>query len=171
MSDKITTKAPVDAATFSSANNGAQTWRGQCINVFADIEQQLNSLLAKTQQLPAYSGLKPAFPVPLGLEYKRLRELLTTIEGPLKLSTPTAIARLESFIKFHELRNLLCHGALQVTLAEDQTVYYVFEILGPAGSGPGSSAIRRSDANEMRNTLKSAAKTLKTELIAIEKSF
>ncbi len=169
MSVEPITKQPPAAATFSSARNAAQTWRGQCIDVFAEVEQRTNSLLIKAMSIPAYADLKlkPAFPVLVGQKYERLRKLLT-IEGPLQLHGETAALSLEAFLKFHDLRNLLCHGALQVTLAEDQSPYYIFVILKPIGAGPGSTAIRQSDTIEMRNSLKSAARALMIELAALE---
>ena len=90
---------------YDAARRAAQMLRGEVIDLFAQIERAVSTLLVRAAALPEYKDLKPAFPHLMGLKLERLR-ILTSEAGPLKSRLNGISPLVDKLASFEELRHL-----------------------------------------------------------------
>lgn len=156
---------------FPAARGAANKWRGECIGIFAEVEQRLSTLLIRSLNVSIYATLKPAFPHLVGQKFERLRKLLA-LDGPMQRHAIAAMALLETFAAHDELRILLCHGELDVGITEDKSRLFLFTVRNFRHNiaGCNTIAFSQSEADARRNDLKTAADSLSAKLAELEKT-
>lgn len=162
---------PRPGNTFTAARGAANRWRGECIGLFAEVEQSLSTVLIRAQYVPAYAALKPAFPHLVGQKFERIRKLLS-LGGPMQQHSTLALAALDAFALHDELRTTLCHGELEVGITENESRLFLFKTrnLRNKVAGLSTTAFSQSEAESRRNELQAAAAAMKTALAMLEKT-
>ena len=149
------------------AQREAQRLRGEVIDLFAQIERAVSTVLVCAAALPEYKALKPAFPHLMGQKLERLRKLMNEV-GPLKSRADEVAPLVDKLASFEDLRTFMAHGTVEVALKQSGEPIYVFSMIGAASGGSADSilTLTRPEAQSRKARLADIAKALASKLEA-----
>ena len=102
--------------------------RGEVIDLFAQIERAVSTVLVHAAALPEYKALKPALPHLMGQKLERLRKLMSEA-GPLKSRINGVAPLVEKLTSFEDLRHFMAHGTVEVALKQNGEPIYIFRMI------------------------------------------
>jgi hypothetical protein len=152
---------------YDVAQRAAQVLRGEVIDLFAQIERAVSTVLVRAAALPEYRALKPAFPHLMGQKLERLRKLMSEA-GPLKSRADEVTPLVDKLASFEDLRNFMAHGTVEVALKQGGEPIYVFSMIGAPSDGLADSTLTltRPEAQSRKARLADIAKALASKLEA-----
>ena len=142
--------------------------RGEVIDLFAQVENAVDGVIAHAATLPEYKRLKPARPHLLGQKLERLRQLDAEV-GPLRAHANGVAPLVDKLAPFEELRRFMAHGIVEVALKESGDPIYVFRMgCTSCCSSTGSTlTLTRPDAQSRAARLAGTVRALTSKLGAI----
>ncbi len=152
---------------YDLAQRGAHTLRGEVIDLFAQIERAVGTVLVRAAALPEYRALKPAFPHLMGQKLERLRKLMSEA-GPLKSRADEVTPLVDKLASFQDLRIFMAHGTVEVALKQCGEPIYVFRMICSPSDGLTGSTLTLTgpEAQSRRAVLADIAKALESKLEA-----
>jgi hypothetical protein len=102
--------------------------RGEVIDLFAQIERAVSTVIVHAAALPEYNALRPALPHLMGQKLERLRKLISEA-GPLKSRLGGVAPLVEKLASFEDLRHYMAHGTVEVALKQDGEPIYIFRMI------------------------------------------
>ena len=152
---------------YDAAQRAAQMLRGEVIDLFAQIERAVSTVLVRAAALPEYKALKPAFPHLMGQKLERLRKLMSEA-GPLKSRADEVAPLVDKLASFEDLRTFMAHGTVEVALKQSGEPIYVFSMISAPSDGLTGSTLTltRPEAQSRRAVLADIAKALASKLEA-----
>jgi len=150
---------------YDAAQRAAQMLRGEVIDLFAQIERAISTVLVHAAALPEYKALRPAFPHLLGQKLQRLRNLMSEA-GPLKSRANGVAALVDKLASFEDLRHFMAHGTVEVALKQSGEPIYIFRMICATSDGLTDStlALTRPEVQSRRARLADIAKALASKL-------
>lgn len=153
-------------SAYDGAQRAAHMLRGEVIDLFAQIERAVSTILVHAAALPEYKALRPAFPHLMGQKLERLRKLMSEA-GPLKSHISGVAPLLEKLASFEDLRRFMAHGTVEVALKQDGEPIYVFRMIcDPDGKIDPTLTLTRPEAQRRRAHLADLTKALASKLEA-----
>jgi hypothetical protein len=152
---------------YDIAQRAAQMLRGEVIDLFAQIERAVSTVLVHAAALPEYKGLRPALPHLMGQKLERLRKLMSEA-GPLKSRISGVAPLVEKLASFEDLRHFMAHGTVEVALKQDGEPIYIFRMISdPDGKTDHSTlTLTRPEAQSRRARLADITRALASKLEA-----
>ena len=151
---------------YDVAQRAAQMLRGEVIDLFAQIERAVSTVLVHASTLPEYKALKPAFPHLMGQKLERLRKLMSE-DGPLKSRINGVAPLVEKLASFEDLRHFMAHGTVEVALKQSGEPIYIFRVIcDPDGEIDPTLTLTRPEAQSRRARLADITKALASKLEA-----
>lgn len=138
--------------------------RGEVIDLFAQIERAVSTVLVHAAALPEYKALKPALPHLMGQKLERLRKLMSAA-GPLKSRISGVVPLVDKLGSFEELRHFMAHGTVEVALKQDGEPVYIFGMICDGKKNP-TLTLTRPEAQSRRARLADITKALVLKLDA-----
>jgi hypothetical protein len=142
--------------------------RGEVIDLFAQIERSVSTVLVRAAALPEYKALRPALPHLMGQKLERLRKLMSEA-GPLKSRISGVAPLVEKLAPFEDLRHFMAHGTVEVALKQDGEPVYIFRMIcDPDGKTDPTPTLTltRPEAQSRRARLADITKALESKLEA-----
>ena len=151
---------------YDRAQRAAQMLRGEVIDLFAQIERAVSTVLVHAAALPEYKALRPALPHLMGQKLERLRKLMSEA-GPLKSRISGVAPLVEKLASFQDLRHFMAHGTVEVALKQDGEPIYIFRMIcDPDGNADPTLTLTRPEAQSRRARLADITKALASKLEA-----
>jgi hypothetical protein len=151
---------------YDVAQRAAQMLRGEVIDLFAQIERAVSTVLVHAAALPEYKGLRPALPHLMGQKLERLRKLMSEA-GPLKSRISGVAPLVEKLASFEDLRHFMAHGTVEVALKQNGEPIYIFRMICDAdGKTDPTLTLTRPEAQSRRARLADITKALASKLEA-----
>ena len=151
---------------YDGAQRAAQMLRGEVIDLFAQIERAVSTVLVHAAALPEYKALKPALPHLMGQKLERLRKLMSEA-GPLKSRINGVAPLVEKLASFEDLRHFMAHGTVEVALKQNGEPIYIFRMIcDPDGETDPTLTLTRPEAQSRRARLADITKALASKLEA-----
>jgi hypothetical protein len=151
---------------YDEAQRAAQRLRGEVIDLFAQIERAVSTVLIHAAALPEYKALKPALPRLMGQKLERLRKLMSEA-GPLKSHINGVAPLVDKLASFEPLRRFMAHGTVEVALKQNGEPIYIFRMIcDHDGKTDLTLILTRSEAQSRRARLADITKALASKLEA-----
>ena len=151
---------------YDGAQRAAQMLRGEVIDLFAQIERAVSTVLVHAAALPEYKAFRPALPRLMGQKLERLRKLMSEA-GPLKSRISGVAPLVEKLASFDDLRHFMAHGTVEVALKQDGEPIYIFRMIcDPDRMTDPTLTLTRPEAQSRRARLADITKALASKLEA-----
>jgi hypothetical protein len=156
--------APVDHSKlidFEGALESASTWRGECIQQFADLQ------LVIEDALQSLAKAKPSMKVRLGQPVlPEIDELKRLVGGKSAFGPPShAVAKsLDEIDLLIDWRAHLTHGVLEIWHGRKGKLLFTFQHREPGGSSLRMHAIAKDEADQMLVWLTKEVRDLKSRV-------